>query len=285
MKTEINKNPQISVIIPCYNSEKYIEDTIKSVLNQSYQSFEIIIVDDGSTDNTTAIIKKLEGKDSRIKFYEIMHSGRPSIPRNYGVKKSSGSFIAFLDSDDLWTREKLKYQSDYLADNKEIAFVYSMSYTFGDVSLLSDRYELLPLPFRAARDREGLIRIGNTITLSSVLIRRESFENVGGFDEDPEQKLEDFDLWLKLSETEKFHLIPRIHVYYRIHGSQFSSDWEERDKRLKYLEEKRNIRLPVHKNFRRKSFFLLLIRNLIHLLFYLCYKSIGYAENRDKPAI
>ena len=285
METALNKNPLISVVIPCYNSEKYIEDTIKSVLNQSYQNFEIIVVDDGSTDGTTAIIKKMEGMDRRIKFYKINHSGRPSVPRNFGVRKSVGNLIAFLDSDDLWSKEKLKYQTEYLAGSTEVSFVYSMSHSFGDVNLFSDLYELLPLPFRAARNREELMRIGNTITLSSVLIRKESFEKAGGFDEDPEQKLEDYDLWLRLSETSKFHFIPRIHVYYRIHGSQFSSDWEEREERLKYLETKRDIRLLPHKNLRRKGLPLLLVRNSIHFLIYLCYKSIGYAENRDRPAI
>lgn len=285
MTKDINKSPLISVVIPSFNSEKYIEDTINSVLNQSYRIFEIIVVDDESTDNTFTYVQKLAADDERIKFYRIQHSGRPSVPRNYGVKKSSGSLIAFLDSDDLWTKEKLRYQLEYLINHPEISFVYSMSYSFGEVNLFSDRYELLPLPFRAARNKRELIYIGNTITLSSVLIRRESFEKAGGFDENPEQKLEDYDLWLRLSESERFHLISRIHVYYRIHNPQFSSDWDTREERLKYLEEKRNIKFTGYKHFRRKGLLILLIRNLIHLVFYLFYKTLGYAENRDRLAI
>ncbi len=285
MSTDLNKSPLISVIIPCFNSEKYIEDTLKSVLNQSYQNFEIIVVDDESTDNSFQIVKKMALNDKRINNYKITHSGRPSVPRNFGIEKASGSLIAFLDSDDLWTREKLMYQLKYLENNPEISFVYSMSITFGNVNVFSEQYELFPLPFRAARIKKDLILIGNTIPLSSVLIKKEAFEKAGGFDEDPEQKIEDYDLWLKLSETEKFHFIPRIHVYYRIHTQQFSSDWENREKRLKYLAEKRNIGLPKYKYFRRKSLSFLIIRNLIHLKIFLLFKFIGYIENKDRLAV
>lgn len=285
MPLSLNKSPLISVIIPCFNSEKYIEDTLKSVLNQSYQNFEIIVVDDESTDNSYQIVKQMALNDNRIKNYKITHSGRPSVPRNFGIEKAAGSLIAFLDSDDLWTKEKLKYQLKYLENNPDISFVYSMSITFGDVNLFSERYELFPLPFRAARIKEDLILIGNTIPLSSVLIRKEVLEKAGGFDEDPEQKLEDYDMWLKLSETEKFHFISRIHVYYRIHTQQFSSDWENREKSLRYLAEKRKIKLPQYKFYRRKGFLLLIIRNLIHLKIFLIYKLIGYIENNDGLAV
>lgn len=275
--------PLVSVVIATYNSAEFIEETIHSVLSQSYSRFEIIVVDDGSTDDTADVVMRLSSLDNRIKFYQISHSGRPSVPRNYGAHKAEGNLIAFLDSDDLWTKHKLKYQVNYLMNHPDLSFVYSMCFSFDEVNFFSEYYELLPLPFRAARNNNDLKKIGNTIPLSSVLIRKPAFDSVGGFDEDPEFKaVEDYDLWLRLSEKYSFGFIPRIHFYYRIHGAQSSADWETREKRLQLLAQKRNIKLPRYKNIRRKGIILLLIRNVVHFEFYLLYRITGYIENGDK---
>jgi glycosyltransferase involved in cell wall biosynthesis len=283
MKRNSENLKLVSVVIACYNAENYIEETIHSVLKQSYQNFEIVIVDDGSSDNSLDIIKKISEKEHRIKYYSIDHSGRASVPRNYGVKKASGKLIAFLDADDLWTKDKLKYQLNVFNEHPDIGFVYSMCFTFGEVNFFSEHYELLPLPFRASKNYSELRTKGNSIPLSSVLIKKELFESVGGFDEDAEFKaVEDYDLWLRVSEKSSFILIPRVHVYYRIHDTQSSADWETREKRLQLLAEKRNINLPPYKMMRRKGRFVLLIRNTIHLYFYLLYKLIGYLDNGDR---
>ncbi len=280
MNKRSDKLPLVSVIIPCYNSGQYIKDTLMSVLNQSYSNIEIIAVDDESSDDTFKILEDSAQLDKRIKPYCIAHSGRPSVPRNFGISKASGSLIAFLDSDDIWIRNKVKPQVDYLLKHRETAFVYSMSFTFGEVNYFSEHYELLPLPFRAAKDAKELREIGNTITLSSVLVRKKALDEAGYFDEDPELKaVEDYDLWLRLSEKFKFYFIPRIQVYYRIHRTQSSSGWEAREKRLQLLADKRNIKLPRYKNLRRKGIILLLVRNTIHLIFYLLYKLLGWFEN------
>ncbi len=285
MKDDLNNPPLVSVIIPCYNSEKFISDTIRSVLNQSYHNFEIILIDDGSTDKTIKLIQGFAENDSRIKLFTTEHSGRPSVPRNFGVKKSRGEYLAFLDSDDLWTKEKLKYQLEVLVNNPQVSLVYSMCFTFGKASFFSQMSELLPLPLRAARNREDFIKIGNTIPLSSVMVRKQAFEDAGGFDEDPNDKLEDYGLWLEISKTNNFRFIPRIHVYYRIHENQFSADWESKEKSLKYLAQKKNLSLNIYKYYRRKGLLFLLVRNSIHYLTYITYKLIGYFENKDRLKI
>jgi len=272
-------NPLVSIIIPTYNSENFIEPTIKSVLVQSYQNFEIIIIDDSSTDNTIRILTRLRKEDNRINYYKIPHSGRPSIPRNFGINKAKGDLIAFLDSDDLWIKEKLKNQVEIIKKQPEFIFLYSMSITFGKVNLLSPKYELLPLPFRAARSKKDLLKLGNTIPLSSTLIKTDILKEIGGFDEDPELQIEDYDLWIRLSEKGEFKFIPRIFVYYRIHDSQFSEDWETRKRRLEYLKVKRDLELPDYKFYRNKSFVLLLFRNIIHFKIFLFYKIIGFVKN------
>ena len=98
--------PIFSVVIPTYNSSKTITKTINSVLKQNYQNFEIILVDDGSTDNTVNKVELIN--DNRIRIFKIKRSGGPAKPRNYGIKKSKSNWICFLDSDDLWEYNKLK---------------------------------------------------------------------------------------------------------------------------------------------------------------------------------
>ena len=158
-------------------------------------------------------------------------------------------------------------------------FVYSMSVTFGDVNLLSPFYEVLPLLHKAAVTRGDLLSKGNSITCSSVLIKSEFLKKVNGFDEDPKLKaVEDYDLWLRLSELGKFGFIPRIHTYYRVHSSQSSSDWETKQKRLEYLSKKRNIVLPKYRFYRNKSFPIRIARNCIHFLTFLYVRFLSLSN-------
>lgn len=263
-----NNFPLVSVIIPAFNSEKYIEQTIDSALNQTYKNFELIIVDDGSTDRTLEIVKQLSEKDNRIKYYSIPPAGRPSVPRNFGIQKANGEFIAFLDSDDLWHKEKLDYQVKYLLQNQDKLFVYSMCVTFGEVSFFSPFYEVLPLLFKVSRNYDDLINKGNSIQPSTVLIMKEQLLAVNGFDEDPELKVEDYDLWIRLSSLGSFGFIPRVLTLYRIHSSQFSADWQTKSDRIKYLAKKRNLTLPGYKFYRLKGPLFLIARNLIHIITY-----------------
>lgn len=273
--------PLVSVIIPSYNSAEFIGRTIHSVLTQGYDNFEIIIVDDSSEDETLKIVKQLSDKDNRINFYKIDHAGIPSIPRNFGIQKAKGELIAFLDSDDLWIKNKLRQQVKYFSDHPEIIFVYSISVTFGEVNIFSPYYEVLPLAFRAAHTQDDLIKNGNSIPLSTVLVRAEKLKEVKGFDEDPKLNIgEDYDLWLRLSNLGKFIFIPRIHAYYRIHKKQLSNKWETNKEKIRYLAEKRGLQLPEYKFYRKKNVLLRILRNLIHLSTYLWIKFISLRENR-----
>ncbi len=273
----MKSNPLVSVIIPCFNSAAYISDSLNSVLGQTYDNLEVIVIDDSSSDDSVKIIKAVAEEDKRVKVYQITHSGRPSVPRNYGIAKSSGELIAFIDSDDLWKPDKLERQVPFFLKMEGIVFVYSMSVTFGKVNIFSENYEVLPLHFRAAQSRSDLLKIGNTIPLSSVIVNAQSIKEAGGFDEDPELKVEDYDLWLRLSETGSFLFIPRQLVYYRIHDKQFSADWETKAKRLKYLAEKRKLDIPEYRFIRRKKG-LHLVRNFVHLQSLLWVRILGLMD-------
>lgn len=119
------KQPVISIITPCYNAESYIRETINSVISQSFKNWEMIIVDDCSSDNSATIIKDYVAKDSRIRYVKTtMRTGSPAIPRNLGIRKACGDYIAFLDSDDLWLPTKLESQLHFMK-SRNVDFVYS----------------------------------------------------------------------------------------------------------------------------------------------------------------
>ena len=119
------KQPIISIITPCYNSSNYISQTIESVISQTYANWEMIIVDDCSSDNSAQIINEYSQKDNRISYFKTdSPSGSPVVPRNIGIEHAKGRYIAFLDSDDLWLPNKLEEQLK-LFDNKNVAIAYS----------------------------------------------------------------------------------------------------------------------------------------------------------------
>lgn len=112
-------NSIVSIITPCYNASSYISFTIESVLKQTYPNWEMIIVDDCSTDNSSDIIKQFISGDTRIKYFKTDNpSGSPVLPRNIGIEKATGRYIAFLDSDDIWLPTKLEEQLKFFKDDK-----------------------------------------------------------------------------------------------------------------------------------------------------------------------
>lgn len=118
------RSPLVSVIIPTFNSEKYISDTIASVQKQTYQNWEIVIVDDCSTDRTQDIVLDFSKSDERIKFYPLEKNSGAGIARDFAVSKASGKYISFLDSDDLWKPEKIEKQVDFMIKNN-LPFTFS----------------------------------------------------------------------------------------------------------------------------------------------------------------
>jgi len=117
-------NELVSIITPSYNSVRFISETIESVLDQTYKNWEMIIIDDGSSDNSTKIIESYLLKDSRIKLIKLSKNMGPATTRNYGIKESKGRYIAFLDSDDLWYPDKLLQQIPFMHNN-DIALSYT----------------------------------------------------------------------------------------------------------------------------------------------------------------
>ena len=118
----MTNNDLISIIIPVYNSSKYLAETIESIENQTYQNYEAIFIDDGSEDNSIETIEKYKSKNAKIKIIKLSHQG-VSNARNIGIKHARGRFLTFLDADDIWFKEKLEKQINFIKEN-DYAFVY-----------------------------------------------------------------------------------------------------------------------------------------------------------------
>lgn len=212
-----NVTPVISVVIPVYNGAKTIKETIESVLDQTYENFELIVINDGSQDDTLAIIANIQ--DQRIKVFSYPNAGL-SASRNRGFGRSCGEFIAFLDADDLWTTDKLESQLKALQQNLQAAVAYSWTDHIDEcgqilgpdshVSCSGNIYERLLL--------------GNILSCgSNNLIRTQALNKVGDFDE-LLKAAEDWDMWLRLAAQYEFVGVPRPQVLYRISSSSMSTN-------------------------------------------------------------
>jgi len=236
--------PIVSVVIPAFNAARHIEVCVRSALAQRFKNLEVIVVDDGSEDDTLALVRRLQEADLRVRLLALeTNSGRPAVPRNAGIAIARGEFVAFLDADDIWHPWKLSDQLAVMLDRPDFVFVYSIFETFGNVSRSDIRYGVKPLPIRTAVSRARLER-ENAIPCSSVLVRESFLRAEGGFDDDRElSAVEDYDLWLRLSLRGRIGFIPRIHGLYRAgHGG--ISDRTDMGLRLRHLLRKHSITLP-----------------------------------------
>ena len=185
--------------MPAYNTEKYIGDSIQSVLDQTYTNWELLVVDDGSTDETANIVRRFAAGDARVK-YIYQQNGHQAKARNTGIAKAQGSLIAFLDSDDLWLPEKLEREWETaVATNADV--VYSNGFIFYEPGAPKGPTEF-PIVAGTIEGRKmvDLLLLFNHIPVQSVLVRAEALIRAGTFDESPQfHGCEDYELWLRLA--------------------------------------------------------------------------------------
>ncbi|MEM9156913.1 MAG: glycosyltransferase [Cyanobacteria bacterium P01_F01_bin.33] len=208
--------PTVSVIIPAYNCEATILETIASVQRQTFVDFELIVINDGSTDRTLDLLKTL--REPRLKVFSYANSGL-STARNRGIERASCEFISFLDADDLWTADKLARQLNALQHNPEAGAVYSRTLVIGrdgnsvyagtSVGFEGNIYAQLLL--------DNFIASG-----SNVMLRRRAIESVGRFDREL-RACEDWDYWLRLAARWSFVAVPKPQVLYRQSASSMSA--------------------------------------------------------------
>lgn len=212
-------NPLISIVIPSFNHDRFIKKAIESVINQTYKNWELVIVDNNSTDNTDDILKCFDLPN--IKVLKINNGGIIALSRNMGIKHSNGEWVAFLDSDDEWFVNKLQTCIDQIEKDVDILF--------HDLKILKNAPSLFSKKIMKGRFYKkpvllNLLLNGSKINNSSVVIRKNMLEQIGYIS--IEKKIvasEDFNTWLKIAKISNgFKYIPKVLGLYRMHDSGIS---------------------------------------------------------------
>jgi glycosyltransferase involved in cell wall biosynthesis len=195
-------SPAVSVVLPTYNREDVVGRAIESVLEQSYRDFELIVVDDGSTDDTAAVVRSFD--DPRVAFLEYEENSGAPAARNTGIREAAGEFIAFQDSDDEWHPEKLEKQMEVFADAPpSVGVVYT---GFTRVGEETETYHPGPgVDPKEGDVHQSLLR-QNFVTTQAAVVRAQCFEDVGGFDERL-PRFQDWELWIRISREYAFKLV------------------------------------------------------------------------------
>jgi glycosyltransferase involved in cell wall biosynthesis len=236
--------PKVSVVIPAYNAMTYLPKTLDSVLQQTFTDFELLIVNDGSTDEIASWFTTV--KDDRVRLISQANQGLPGA-RNTGIKEAQGEYIAFLDADDLWAPTKLEQQVQCLDAKPEVGLVYAWT-------LLIDRHGNSTGTVTAAQAEGNVwekLLLGDVVgSGSAAMVRRSCFDRVGLFDREL-TSIEDCDMWVRIAADYPFAVIKEVLVYYRQHSASMSRDYDKMAQ---------NSRLKIEKKFARVPFGLLYLR-------------------------
>jgi glycosyltransferase involved in cell wall biosynthesis len=224
--------PKVSVVIPAYNAMAYLPETITNVLEQIYTDFEVIVVNDGSTDKIEAWIAQIS--DSRVKLVSQANLGLAGA-RNTGIRESHGAYLAFLDADDLWESTKLAKQVQVLDSHPEVGLVYSWVAYIDEQGKSTGRV--------VNHQQEGnvwqVLTKSNLIECGSgAMVRRQCFEQCGVFDCNLGSFVEDWDMWLRIARTYPFKVVKEPLVYYRQVTNSASRNWEAMAKSYQLVIEK-----------------------------------------------
>ncbi len=213
--------PRVSIVIPTYNRVSFIPEALHSVQAQTFRDFEIILADDGSTDNTAQVVQQL---GQSLIYVPLPHRGQPAATRNAGLRAATGEFVAFLDSDDVYFDHKLAAQIAAFDTHPEIGVVYSDGVFFRDTPGQPIGQVQTGLPNPSGNVFAELLR-GNFLAPPVVLIRKVCLDSVGWFDEHPDYILaEDYDLWLRLAAQYAFMYVPGNVAAIRRHSGNSSAN-------------------------------------------------------------
>lgn len=236
--------PKVSVVIPAYNAMTFLPETLKSVSKQTLQDYEIIVVNDGSTDDIDVWMTQIT--DSRVKLISQANQGA-SVARNTGIEKSQGHYIAFLDADDLWEPTKLEKQVQILDQNPQVGLAYTW------VALIDSQDKFTGKVWEY--DLEGdvwetLIEHNIIETSSTAMVRRSCLDIVGLFDTTISKGgagSEDWEMWLRIAGQYSFKGVPEPLTYYRTHASNGSKNWAMMENDYHLILEKTFAKAPAYR--------------------------------------
>ena len=207
--------PLISVIMNCHNGSKFLEESVNSIISQTYKNWELIFWDNVSQDDSKKIITKFS--DNRIKYFKSTKFNRLYKSRNLAIKNAKGQFISFLDTDDLWQKDKLEKQMDFFSKNQDYEIIYSNYYIYDEST--KKKFIKFKKVLPSGIIFKQLLR-NYTLGIVTTCLRRDIFKD--NFFNDNFDIIGDFDLFLKLSENNKIGYMEDVLAVYRIHKSNLS---------------------------------------------------------------
>lgn len=220
MVDDKNQVIKVSIVMPTYNRSAYLKEAIESVLAQTFQDWELFVMDDGSTDQTEAIVRTYAQMDKRVCYLKQPNAG-PCVARNTGLRHSTGKYVAFLDDDDRWLPNKLEMQVRVMESDLTIGFSYTRFQIYRKVGNTLEQSKLFPQSL-AARFEDLM---DNFIAPSSVMFRREVFDQAGEFDT-RYRKCDDFDFWLRAGQICKIAAVDQVGVFTVMDGRMHDADDE-----------------------------------------------------------
>lgn len=220
MDSSRNTTPKITVLLPVYNCELYVQIAVESILNQSYTHFELLIIDDASTDATVSIIKKLN--DSRIQLIEKSVNSGYTHSLNYGLQIAKGEYIARMDGDDISFPERFAKQITYLEANPDVVVC-------GTTYKIVGNEKQIRLPENHEAIKIGLLW-GNCISHPSVMIRKKTVDDFSITYDTSKEPAEDYDMWVRLLSIGKLHNLQEVLLEYRLYANQVSRKRAETQK-------------------------------------------------------
>jgi glycosyltransferase involved in cell wall biosynthesis len=225
--TETEAKSLVSVIIPAHNSARFVAEALNGVLGQTYRRFEVIVVDDGSLDDTRGVV---EGFREPIRYLYQDNRG-PAAARNAGIRISKGEFLCFLDADDAWTPNKLELQVRFMEEHSDVGLLFADATELEGLTVLKPSilgtmiFGADALSQRPLTQAFRKLLVENFVPTSTVMIRRSCLAKTGLFDEDL-QNAEDRDMWLRLAAKSTVACLPRVLAKKRSHGANISSRTE-----------------------------------------------------------
>jgi len=238
--------PTVSVIIPTYQRPHWVKEAIESVLAQNYKDYEIIVVNDGSTDNTAEVLNQFQ---DTIKIITHKRNKGQAAARNTAIASSQGRYIAFIDDDDIWLPSKLEKTITLLEANQKIGLIYSDMFFFNEKEVFPEP-QSKKQPLHLACVRWMLFLFGNIVPMPcTVVVRRESLDQVGLFDETV-NFCDDYDLWLRISEKWLLYYLDEPLAMYRLSETNASKDKERITRMVLAVKEKA---IHRHSDYRRLS--------------------------------
>lgn len=251
---------EVSIIIPTHNRAEMLKEAINSVLSQTFTDYEVIVISDGSTDETDTVMAQFAARDNRIKYISYKPAVNGGHARNRGILAAKGKYIAFLDDDDTWYSDKLEKQIKIFNNNTEIGLV-----TTGLVyKYVNEEIEYLSTP-NSNGDVSKEILISNCIGGTQVMIRKAILDKTGGFDE-ALKALQDYELWIRVCQVTNVATVkdPCIN-YFNYRGSkQISQITKNYEDSFNYISNKHKVsisNLSKSEKKKRKSIFYLLLAN------------------------